>query len=352
MAPMKEDSLTVVILESQWADVYACDIDSAGAIDIRKVARWDPSSHLEDNTGKRVFEEIVRQVRSCWEKTGRSTSGVALTLPGTLDGVENLLSSSRLGIRQPVPAAQILTEALRVPCRAFHDVECLAVGESMHTDSTGRAEATGTLVYVFADEGIGSKTLIDGRTYVGAGVAGTLGRLTVQPDGSYFRALTARGPLEVFSSRPWVSENLVAMYLSEQQKRDEEQDELEKKLEDTIFRRALRVAAEKDWRGLDYSHMANGIHNDDPVAIAVLDVAARYLGFAINSVITILNPHRIVLGGCMMTELPRFAQRVIAYARRYSWPLAWNNTNVTVSSLGREAQVYGAVERWLKLGKE
>ena len=107
-----------------------------------------------------------------------------------------------------------------MPCRVFHDVECLALGEDMHGEPDGSGIGEGkTLVYIFADEGVGSKTIIDGKTYRGAGIAGTIGRLTVQPDGSYFRELAARGPLEVFSSRPWISENLVAMYLSERDKR-------------------------------------------------------------------------------------------------------------------------------------
>ena len=47
-----------------------------------------------------------------------------------------------------------------------------------------------------------------------------------------------------------------------------------------------------------------------------------------------------------VTELPGFADDVIRYTRHYSWALAWNKTSITVSSLGRDAQVYGAVELW------
>ena len=103
---------------------------------------------------------------------------------------------------------------------------------------------------------------------------------------------------------------------------------------------------------MSYEHIADGLDNRDPIAIAVLDVAARYLGFAINSIITILNPHRIVLGGKVLTDLPDFSDQVIAYARRYSWPLAWNSMEINHSLLGRMAQVYGAVALWSRASKD
>jgi predicted NBD/HSP70 family sugar kinase len=340
------EQLTVIVLESRWAEVYSCMADSLGSIECTLFKRWDPSPYLTDASGARLLEEIGRQVRLSWHARPQKPSGVALTLPGTLDGSEAILSSRRLGIRETCAVAEELRSALEVPCRAFHDVECLAVGENRQ--STRRSDVAGeTFVYVFVDEGVGSKTLIDGKAFLGAGVAGTLGRLTVQPDGSYYQALAARGPLEVYSSRPWVSENLVSMYLSEHDKKAVPGHD-EENLEDTRFRRALRAAAGGDWRGLDYAHIADGAANHDPIAAAVLEVAARYLGLAINSILTVLHPHRIVLGGAMITDIPEFANQVIGYARRYSWPLAWNSTDVSVSFLGRQAQVLGAMELWTR----
>ena len=334
----------MVLLETHQASISNCTIDASGTVSSQKEQDWDPSTHLMDRDGKRLLEEVSRRVRSCWEKKAGSTEGVVVTMPGTLGGFDTVVSSSRLGIRDPVPISDVLSGTLGVPCLAFHDVECLALGEDLNERQRGDRAITAdtTLVYVFADEGVGSKAIIDGRAHVGAGAAGTVGRLTVQPEGSYFKALTSRGPLEVYSSRPWVSENLVTHYLSEQDKRGSISDQTD----ETRFRRSLRVAADGDWRSIDYELIAAGITDQDPIVLSVLDVAARYLGLAIHSIITILHPHQIVLGGAMMTQLPGFSNQVIAYARRFSWPLAWNRTGVRVSSLGRQAQIDGAVELW------
>lgn len=348
VAPSKvESTLTVVVLERPRSLIHICKTNGPETRTFSTLTEWDPSPHLVDLDGRRLFEEIIRRVRSAWDEYGTSTTGVIVTLPGTLEGSETIVSSSRLGIRTRVPAAQIISAGLGVPCRLYHDVECLALGEDQYARSTGGQGSISqgnTLTYIFAEEGVGSKTIIDAKTHLGAGVAGTLGRLTVQPDGSYYKALSARGPLEVFSSRPWISENLVAMYLSERDKNGATLPALEQ----SNFRRSLRVAASGDWSSIDYEYIADGIATQDPIAQSVLDVAARYLGFAINSVIAILHPHKIVLGGAVLTRLPGFVDHVIAYARSYSWPLAWNSTNIALSSLGRDAQIYGAIQLWAK----
>lgn len=333
-----DNFLTVVILESRWSHIYVCTRDKSGEIKSSKVSDWDPSVYQTDIDGRRLFEETVRRVRSAWGECGGCTPGIVVTMPGTLSGTDTIMSSSRLGIRQRAPIASVVSDGLGVPCRVFHDVECLAIGEIQRL---GRVEDL-TLVYILVDEGIGSKTIIDEKIHAGAGTAGLLGRLTVQPDGAYFRALAARGPLEVFSSRPWISENLVSAFLSEQGKKGGNPEALES----TRFRRALRVAANGDWSSLDYDYIADGINDRDPVATQVIDVAAHYLALAINSVITILHPHKIILGGSMITQLPRFADLTVSYARRYSWRNAWNATEIAISNLGRQPQVDGAIYLW------
>lgn len=325
-------SLAVVILEARTATVYLAEHPGDAP---QKVDEWDPSQFLTDSDGRRLFEQVARRLRDT--AVSVDVAGVALSLPGTLSGADTIVSSSRLNIHEKVDVSTLMKDHLDTECYIFHDVECLAKGEALNLSETS-ANAQ-TTVYIFIDEGVGSNILINGRPYIGAGVAGLLGRLTVQPDGSYYRALAARGSLEVFSSRPWVSENMVCLYLSERDKIDR----ASRPVPDNAFRRALGVAAgTDDWHGLTYSHIAEGIETSDPIAVGVLEVAARYLGFALNCVITILHPHQIILGGGMVTDLPGFSDQVIDYARRFSWPLAWNNTSIVIARMGRDAQVMGA----------
>lgn len=338
MSAWTQATFTVVRLESQSAVMGTCMRSDDGFV-IDHEREWDPSAFLGDEDGGRLLEEIERQVRRTWRE-GVDAEAVAITLPGTLTGDRVIASSSRLGIRKPVDAADVLEQMLEVPVRVFHDLTCMALGEwSTSPPSIAGRDEIPTLAFVFADEGVGSKLLIDGRPYVGAGAAGLLGRLIVEPDGTYYRALAARGPLEVYASRPWLSENLVSLYSSEVGKQGARNP-----AESTSFRRALEVARRGDWSSLQYRHIADGIKSQDPIAIDVLDDAARYLGFAINALITVAHPHKIVLGGAMFTEIPDFATDMLGYARRYSWALAWNRIEIAISRSDRRSQTIGACE--------
>lgn len=330
--------LTVVRLEQRAAVTATC-ARSGTSFRIEDTTEWNPSSHLCDADGQRLMEEIERQVLTVWSRLGPADA-VALTIPGTLRGDTLIESSSRLGIKTAVDVDASLGRRLGVKTRVFHDVTCMAIGEWASGPPTSDVPGEPpVLAYVFADEGIGSRVLINGQPYVGAGAAGVLGRLVVQPDGTYFKELASRGPLEVYASRPWVSENLVCLYASEASKRGVPPPP---RGERTPFRRALEVARNGDWRELDYMRIANGVATDDPIALDVLDVAARYLGFAINALITVLHPHKIVLGGAMFTGIPKFGENTIAHARQFCWPLAWNRIVTEISTTDRKDQVLGA----------
>jgi glucokinase len=336
-----KNSLTVVVLESQLARVYECGWDNHALVKFEQVSEWDSSPYQTDEDGRRLFEEITRRTRTVWDRRSGPTSGVAVSMPGMIIDSNVVLASSRLGIRQQTACGATLAQALGVKCRIFHDVECIAIGEDRRAAAADLDRSNeSTLVYVFVDEGVGSKAIIDGKVYRGAGSAGVLGRLIVQPHGAYFREMATRGSLETYASRPWVSENLVAAYRSELNKKGASSAS-------SHFRGALSVAADRDWRSLTYENIAEGINDGDPIANSVIDLAANYLGLTIGWVITILHPHQVVLGGGMISELPTFADRVVDSARHYCWANAWNATEVSIAAMGRDAQVEGAIHLWL-----
>jgi len=286
-----------------------------------------------------LVEELARRVKTACK--GVTIDAVAITIPGTVEGNSVVSGSSRLGIHDSIDFTAELHTCGLPPSYVFHDAECLALGEArhgMHKDLPSLAPHKENFAYVLIDEGIGCSLFLDGRVHRGAGVAGHLGRLVVQPNGLYNPTFSSRGPLEVFSSRPWISHNIVAEYLSEKDKR-----EMGSNISDT-FRTAVAAAATGDWHGLTVNHIADGMRSRDPIVISVLQDAAQYLSIAINAIITIVNPPTIILGGSMIQDLPDFAESVLSTSRRHAWAGSWNETDIRIASLGRNGQVLGAVE--------
>jgi glucokinase len=332
----------VTVLEAHFAHQYIATMSATGTVqDLQKHSSWNPAPYLDHHDGLRLIEELGRRCQAIFNEQKKPFDGIAISSPGTVDENSTILGSTRLGIKAPADFTAEMRKLNLPPCHVFHDVECLAIGEARH----GRIAREGLLVphaehfgYVFIDEGIGCTLFINGRPHRGAGVAGHLGRMVVQPMGTYNKTFCSRGPLEVFASRPWVSANIVAEYLSERDKRGGAPASSE------AFRAAVATASEGDWAALTIEHIAAGIGARDPIVTTVLEDAAQYLSIAINAIITIVNPPLIILGGEMIQKLPDFAATVISLSRRHAWSGSWNETQLRVAEFDRLGQAYGAAE--------
>jgi len=231
-------------------------------------------------------------------------------------------------------------------CYILHDTECLALGEARHGALRDVPQVTAgheEFAFIYAHEGIGATLYIDGRVHRGAGNAGRIGRLVVLPEGPYNRKFMSRGPLELFAARPWVSTNIVGELLTEQGKAGEASTG------DRTFRAWVSAASRADWSALTLEQIARGITHKDPVAVTVIEEAARYLGLAVHAIITVAHPPAIVLGGGMISQLPGFYQSVVSHARRFSYDVAWNRTAIRQAVLGQRAEFLGASELLLRL---
>ncbi|WP_416978074.1 ROK family protein [Streptomyces sp. T028] len=337
---MSEALLLVIKLESNQGQLTPVLMRDGNPQLLQSSMEWDPPEAVGEDSGPRLAEEVARRIRHFTTRNpGMQPRGVAVTLPGTLNGTQEVLSSKRLGIFERINFSEVVMDAGGPHVHLYHDTECIGVGEVQY----GGGEAAGAdpdlrknFCYLLVDEGIGSKIFIDGTPLAGAGSAGHLGRLIVQPDGAYNETFASRGPLEVFSSRPWVSSNMVGLLRAERGKVGLSTTS------SSAFRRFLQAASDAEWTSLSYEQMNAGIRDRDPIATAVLEDAAKYLGLALNAVITITHPPRILLGGGMITDLDGFADSVIGHARRFSWELAWNRVSIRKATLGRKAQLLGA----------
>ena len=340
--------LTIVILEQSEVVLHIVEAPKSGEVKLLYHTNWDPSKALNDKSGLALIEETCSRIHAFWKDKNVTCNGVLISLPGTVKSEYELISSSRLGILEELKFSEKITYHLNVPCYIFHDTECLGIGEITFGNHF-KDEIPNSVIYAFVDEGIGSKIFIKGKPFLGAGTAGLLGRLIVEPEGIYSPALKSSGTLEAYSSRPWVSKKMVEIYNSEIDKKYYGVET--NKTTTTKYRQALKTASESGSDQISYDRMISGLKDNDPIALTVVDQASKYLGFSLNSVITILNPNLIILGGGMITQLPEFANKTINYARQFSWKTGWNNTNISISLSDRNIQVLGAIILYRNLTK-
>lgn len=308
--------------------------------------KWSASEHTGTRNGEHLINEIIRHANLLTEERGVEIDGICISLPGAVINSRKVARSSRLGILEESSIIQLVKGKFRDKCFFVNDVDCVAIGEFEHIESEmepNSLDSPLSVTNIFVDEGVGSTTVYDGKIQKGAGVGGPLGRIIVEPNGSFNRQFSSRGCLEMYCSRPWVSTNMVERYLTEIDKEGTGTGGCE------IFRNSLKTADRNDHSSVQYSMMNSGVTKKDPIAISVINEAARFLGLGISHIITLTNPHLILLSGGMFDNIPGFFDRVNWNARRYTWGLAWNNTKLVLSSKGRDSQMRGAVKHLISL---
>lgn len=334
--------IIVIILESTFVSQYILSLENNVVANKELISTWDPTSYLSDPSGRRLMEEAFRRVRQHLERF--KVKRVAISLPGTLQDDRVLLRSSRLGIYQPVQFTDLF-ERKGLKCRIFHDTEAIGFGEAKYGALRDKWSHSNTFAYILVDEGVGSTLFINGSAYKGEGTAGHIGRLVVNPQGPYNPVVQAHGVLEVYAARPWVSRRIVIRYLAEKGKRGVVGQV------DAEFRHQIDIITthEEKWSTLPYHLLSKGWKNKDSIAVSVIEEAAYYLGFSINIIMALTNPADIIIGGGMKRNIPGFYERILLYARRFSWANAWNRTSIRPAALDseREAQIYGTAELFL-----
>ena len=103
----------------------------------------------------------------------------------------------------------------------------------------------------------------------------------------------------------------------------------------------------KGWKGIDTervksSQLADLYEKHDPVASHIIDDAARAVGTAVGSVVNLLSPEVIVIGGGVAEAIGEsFIEHIWDVAQRYILPGAANNIRCVAASLGDDSGITG-----------
>ncbi|MGA5759071.1 ROK family transcriptional regulator [Nonomuraea bangladeshensis] len=217
--------------------------------------------------------------------------GVGVAAPGPVDAEHrrNVLSVN-LGWRD-VPFADLLEPALGVPAVVDHNVRSMALAESRY-GATGGADP---LLYVHVRTGVGAGLVIGGQPFrPGAYGVTELGHLRVREKGRTC-ACGATGCLETVVSEAYLAERL-------------------------------------------------GRPSPDPLAELddeLLGEVAGHLTTGLASVVNLLNPELILLGGIFRTAPEPVFDRVRAALRAKVFPVLRDMVRVERPTLGGDAGVVG-----------
>jgi predicted NBD/HSP70 family sugar kinase len=192
-----------------------------------------------------------------------------------------------------------------MPVQVDNDANLGALAEVTFGAAVGARYA----VYVSIASGIGAGIVVDGRPYRGArGIAGEIGHLLIDADGRICRCGN-RGCLETVASGP-------------------------------ALRELMRASRGQDFTVGQVLDLA--VAGDPGCRRAVAD-AGRSVGRALASVVSILGPEVVVVGG----ELSRAGDDLLVpladAIRRFALPAATQELAVVRGALGDRANMLGAL---------
>ncbi|MBZ8178168.1 ROK family glucokinase [Corynebacterium poyangense] len=252
-------------------------------------------------------------------------SGVGLAVAGFLDPECEIVRFAPHLPWRDTAVRPLLEDLLGLPVRLEHDANSAAWGEHVY----GAAQGVRNWVLLAIGTGIGATIMINGEIFRGAyGTAPEFGHVCVVPNGRPC-ACGKSGCLERYCSGTALVDTAKDMA------HDPAQHWSASKLHDRICR----------GEPITGRSVTEAAYTGDPLALAVMEDFAYWLGEAFAMVADVIDPELIVLGGGVSaaadlyldTATTQFSQRIVGAGYR---PLA----RVVRAELGADAGMIGVAD--------
>ena len=269
------------------------------------------------NNIKQAIKDLMKETNT----TPSDIEGIGFDFPGQVDcktGVVKLAPNIPGWVN--VPIAQMIEDEFHIPTRIDNDVRCAALGELKF----GAGRGCENFICITVGTGIGSGIVINGKVVRGAtNAAGELGHIKLQMNGGPICGCGDTGCLEAFASGP-------AIFAMAQ--------EYIKGGKSTKFR---EMAAVEGGEITPYM-VAKAAEEGDPVAKRIFEIVGEYIGIGLTSVINLLNPERVIIGGGVAESGELLLGPIRKTIKERAMVVAGNAVEIVPAQLGNSAGVIGA----------
>ncbi len=284
-----------------------------------------------DGVTERVAETVRKLLKDLGKKASR-VKGIGIGAPGIVDPEKGIVNYAPNLEWEDYPLGKKLTTCLDLPVTVDNDVNGGAVGEH----ALGAGQGAGNLVAIFVGTGIGGGVVLDRKLYHGScGGAGEVGHIKILADGPLC-GCGQKGCAEGLASR-------------------------------TAMERDIRQAVNSGRHSLVPSIMARtgrnrmtsgviqeALQGGDVLMLEVLQRAQKYLGLLVASVVNLLDPDCVVIGGGIAERLgEKFVEPIRATAAQHVLrPAHLEPVRIVPSQLADHAGGVGAaVLAWNRLAQ-
>jgi glucokinase len=264
-----------------------------------------------------VLDRICAMASEVVAAAAEPPAGIGISAPGPLDPWKGIvISPPNLAHWTDVPLADRVESAVGLPTFVERDTNVAVLAEWRH----GAARGANTVIYVTVSTGLGGGLIIDGRPLIGPdGVAGEVGHLTIEIDGPLCGDGKPGHAEAIGSGTAIAREARLLLDLGE----------------------APRLAALAVDREPDAALVAQAAAEGDGACAAVLERAWVAVGALCASLVNLVNPEVIVLGGSIAAHHPELFDVVRREIDRRAFAVPSRRVRLAAAQLGDDVSLIG-----------
>jgi glucokinase len=298
--------------------MMGCVLDDKFKI-LSRVRKKTKGNQGSDAGVDRIVEVVLQTITEAG-LTQAQIAGMGIGCPGPIDMDKGIMySAPNLGWEN-LNIKKKLEDALGFKVSVLNDVDAGVYGEYRF----GAGKDARCVVGLFPGTGIGSGCVYEGQIFRGRRISCMeVGHIRMVPDGPLSGSGHA-GTLEAMSSRLAISAGAVQ----------------------AAYRGQAPYLLKEAGTSLDQVRsgvLAESIKSGDKAVELIIKQAANHLGVAAATLIHILAPDVIILGGGLVEAMPNlFMDQITTSCRQWQLPAYKNVTEFKIAKLGDDAGVMGA----------
>ncbi|HEV7858574.1 MAG TPA: ROK family protein [Pyrinomonadaceae bacterium] len=313
MSDINSESELVLATDLGGTHLRAATVDASGHIHER-VKQHTPKAEKADE----IVRAIVAAARECESRTkerGAKIRAISVVVPGTVQTETGIVTKApNVPCLDGFRLAAALTSELSLPAVLENDANAAAVGEMWQGAGRGHR----TIICVTLGTGVGGGLVLDGKLWRGAdGAAGEIGHVGVEPFGVACPC-GSRGCLEVYAS----ATAIVRMTR-----------EASPRYPNSPLHTSEDLSAEKVYLA--------GLEGDE-MALEVFRRMGVYLGIGLASLINVINPEAIVIGGGVAAGWDLFVGHLREQIAQRAFPIPAQRAQILRAERGDDAGLLGA----------
>ncbi len=304
---------------------YAIGVDIGGtsvklglfSSDGTLMTKWEIPT-ITDNNGSGILSDVAHSISQTLAERGigiDQVEGIGFGVPGAVDENNLVLSCVNLGWKN-VDITKEMTRSLpgcpRI--RSANDANAATLGEVWKGSGTGRSSA----VMITLGTGVGGGVVLDGKIIPGTWLcAGEIGHMKVEPGDNTPCNCGKSGCLEQYASAKGIA-----------------------RMARDMLAQCDTPSPLRDMDPFTAKEICSLAQEGDPMALAIVDRCAAYLGLALSYVACTVDPGIFIVGGGMSRAGDVLLDPIRTYYRKNAF-LNSDQTPIVAARLGNDAGIYG-----------